>query len=697
MPRNNTVLYSSVWEFLTRVIDLVGMFIAMFLSEMLVENIILGGALYVLGEVWVTYVRLYNKRSIRLLPTGIRSKGVLVFVIAGLLSAALLFFYPYLLSQGTTPVLAMLIGLFIAGQIVTDTAAKRLIPGTRKRLGTLLLLHTLFLAAYAVLFYCNHLIIGYAIPPQIGTLYLAVLGLDLLLLICQLHDQPDHEAAPEPCFEEGPDADQIMNVHAYRIYNNMVINALFAVNLAITGFICFMRFMPHSGLLESIVSLIVWLSFITLVTAACFFLLRKRYLARYDRYIVFGAGLLLWAAAALGVLTDFLQGYYIGNFLNVACMGASLACMLSIILEQGRDMKTVIELGVGKIDQGAYARNTSVMIDWSTLTSYLLVLVMLTIASFLMDGKLDRIEAIEGMQRFLRILMLALPMLFVLAGMVFSLLQPLDKHYADKLKKYTRQREEGKANPPLEARLQKILVANYPKRIAMLVLKPIIRPFLPCKVYGKENVDLSEGPVIFVCNHLELYGPIIAVLHSPFQFRPWVIHNMLDKQIISDHIRGSIDHALRFLPRAARLKLIRIAAPILLWIMHSTDPIPVFRGTVREVIKTIQLSVEALAYDDNILLFPEINYQQEGVGDFFTGFVQVAKSYYKQTGKCASFYPVYIDKRGHRMSYGKGIAFDPSRSAGAEKDRIVDYLKETMNGMASEQRKDQHTNMTEAQ
>ena len=124
----------------------------------------------------------------------------------------------------------------------------------------------------------------------------------------------------------------------------------------------------------------------------------------------------------------------------------------------------------------------------------------------------------------------------------------------------------------------------------------------------------------------------------------------------------------------------------MLHIMESTDPIPVYRSTGRDVIKTIKLSVDAMVDQDNILLFPEnpsksgdVAYLEKGVSAFFTGFVAIAEQYYKREKKRAVFYPIYADKFRHTLTFGEGIVFNPENAKSAERQRIADELCKWMN------------------
>ncbi len=668
---------SLIAELLLKVCDLLGLFTAMFLSEILVMNPLFGGAVYIMCEVWVLYVRIYNRKGLLLLPMHIRVRGLVLFILAALLTVALFIVFPYMQSSLESLLLALLIIGFLAQQLITDTLARRLsAKKASRRMLPLALCHALFLFGYWLLF----TLLSASAPPETAAAYLAAVGISALLLACQVAE-PLNEPY-EDAGDAAPLGDRLLTVRAYRLYNRMTVNTLVALNLSITAFICYMRFLPRMGLLGGIGMLLIWIAFIALVTVAGFALLRRRFLPKYDRYAIFFMGIVLWAIALFRMLSGRWQGTLLDGFINGGLMGLSMACMLSIILLQSYLMQEVISLGLGPTDQAAYRRNTRVMVDWSMLTSYLLLLVMLCVPVFAADAHFRQGIAAPWVDYILRVLVLALPMLFVLVALIYSLLQPLDKQYAEKLTKFTKQKAEGQENAPLENRLKKVLVGNYPRRLAIILLRPLARPFFPCKVVGAENVRAGEGPMVFLCNHLEVYGPVISILYSPFPLRPWVIHGMLDKDILIEQTRSGAQKLCPLLPLPLRTAIVKILTPLVIWILNATDPIPVYRDSLRDTIKTIEASVDAMAYDDNILIFPETDYKAEGVGTLFAGFVQLGRSYYRRTGRAATFYPMYVNRKAHRMSFGEGITFDPRSETGVERDRLVTYLQTAMQDMA---------------
>jgi hypothetical protein len=279
-----------------------------------------------------------------------------------------------------------------------------------------------------------------------------------------------------------------------------------------------------------------------------------------------------------------------------------------------------------------------------------------------------------------------LPMLFILLSMFFALLQPLNSDMVRKLKIYREQKSNETVIPAFENRLRNLLVRKYRKRIGIKILTLILKPLYYHKVIGAKNVLLDNGPVIFIANHREIYGPIIINLYLPFAFRPWIEHKMLEREKIEKYVWENTFSKWKY-KKLGRIAM-NIATPVAIWILNSVEPIPVYRGSVRETIKTMKLSVTALMEQDNILIFPEDprksengKYAQSGVSPFFTGFVHVAKFYYAQSKKAITFVPVYANPKKRTITFGEGVKFDPNNKD-HEDVRVCNLLMEQMNKMS---------------
>lgn len=654
------------------------LFIAMYLSELLVETPAFGGALLIAGQFWVVFVRLYGRHTIQSLPAAIRAKGLFIFIVSVLLNVALLFIYPWIMSRSQSWLLLFSILLILARQIITEAIAY---SGRSRRLPALIVTHLLFVLGGSGVF----LFRPFDDTSSVIFLCLTITALPLLLRqLLLLPELPQLDLSPEPA-----SPDDIMQVQSYRIYNRMVVNVLVALNLSITTYVFYLRYLPYTGFLSSFVGLLLWLIFTMAITGIFTVLLRRRTHWRYEKTTLFVVGVVFWVLPTLLISNGRISLSGSGKFLIWALFGFSLACMLSIIVSMGIEMKSVIELGVGKIDNGSYARNTRVMVDWSVLVSLLLILAMFTLASFIMDGQIAVLDELPVLPRVMQLLFLLTPLVCVVLSLVYLVLQPLDRRYVAKLREYRAGIDEGEPNPAMEDLLRRNLVASYPRRIGVRIAKFVVRPFFRLKLVHREKVRHQPFPVIFVCNHYELYGPLAVVLRLPYYFRPWIIYDAVERDLIAGKLTDRLGEMMPWMPKGITSTIAKIAAPIANWIVAAQDPIPVYRDNSRAILKTINQTVDALEAGDNILIFPEDRtkgeggkFTTDGVGEFFTGFASIGRIYHKKTGKNVAFIPVFINKNAKTMTFGNSVVYDPDNNKTAEKERIVQTLYSRMDAMS---------------
>lgn len=274
--------------------------------------------------------------------------------------------------------------------------------------------------------------------------------------------------------------------------------------------------------------------------------------------------------------------------------------------------------------------------------------------------------------------------LTIIMAIIYSTAFPIDKVYAQKLNQYY-QNDSNVSKELLGKQLKGKLYNGY-NSVVLSFLKTVVRPFFPAKVRGKNNVDLKDGAVVFIANHYEIYGPIVTVLRLPYHLRPWIISSMLDDESVERQLQDGVNAVCHILPSKMRNKLPKLIHPLLIKVLNGLDPIPVHRGSTRDVLTTLKLTVEALQQGDNILLFPEKEYSYEGdVEQFYTGFAEIGVRYWRATGKCTIFYPVYVDKQNKEIIIGQGIKYTAQTDNRAEKQRIAQQLNLSMQSMRQEQ------------
>ena len=222
------------------------------------------------------------------------------------------------------------------------------------------------------------------------------------------------------------------------------------------------------------------------------------------------------------------------------------------------------------------------------------------------------------------------------------------------------------------------------------MLMTILRRVMPHEVKGAENVRLQEGdPVVYLCNHGELYGPVAGMLYCPGFVRPWTISELCcDAQEATAYVKRytlkKVDWADKTKQRVAS-----VLAKATLRLMQKVQSIPVFRHKPRELMTTFRKSVEALQQGANLLIFPEDpdtdpnspGYKSGRPPALFRGFPMLAQVYYNRTGKRCRFVPVLCHKAGRTVSFGEEILYDPDNDPIAERDRIVDEAYNQMQAL----------------
>ena len=192
---------------------------------------------------------------------------------------------------------------------------------------------------------------------------------------------------------------------------------------------------------------------------------------------------------------------------------------------------------------------------------------------------------------------------------------------------------------------------------------------------------LPPGPCIVVGNHTQMNGPIACELYSPRPRYTWCAGEMM-------RLRDVPSYAYRDFwsqkPRAVRW-FFRIAsyliAPLSVCAFNGANTVPVYRDS--RLLTTFRLTLEHLQEGADIVIFPEHDAPYNHIlCDFQDKFVDVARLYYKKTGKALCFVPLYLAPALKKMVYGEPVRFDPAAPIEAERRRICRACMEQITAMA---------------
>ncbi len=198
-------------------------------------------------------------------------------------------------------------------------------------------------------------------------------------------------------------------------------------------------------------------------------------------------------------------------------------------------------------------------------------------------------------------------------------------------------------------------------------------------IKGWENIP--QEPCIIVGNHTQMHGPIICELFLPDDYYAWCAAQMMElKEVPSYAFADFWSQKPKYTHLFYKI-LSYIIAPPSAVIFNSARTIPVFRDS--RILTTFKKSLEKLQNGKNIVIFPEYDKKYNNIlYDFREGFIDIAKLYYKQTGKELSFVPLYIAPKLKEMHFGKHTRFSAEAPLADEKQRIRQYLMDEITNIA---------------
>jgi len=206
--------------------------------------------------------------------------------------------------------------------------------------------------------------------------------------------------------------------------------------------------------------------------------------------------------------------------------------------------------------------------------------------------------------------------------------------------------------------------------------------FPKMKMVGLENIP--EEPCMIVGNHSQLNGPLTGELRLPFARTMWYSGDLTDKNLYPEY---AMNDFWRYKSKRSKwfYKIMaQVTKPIFPYLLKYVDGIPVYKDN--KIILTFKKSVETLNSGKHLVVFPECHTPYNHiVNEFQSGFVDLAKLYYKKTGKCLSFVPMYICRKLKSTFFGKPVVFDPNVPLEEQRTAIIEELKKRITDIATEQ------------
>ncbi|MBE5796453.1 MAG: hypothetical protein E7327_03640 [Clostridiales bacterium] len=415
---------------------------------------------------------------------------------------------------------------------------------------------------------------------------------------------------------------------------------------------------------------------------------RKR--SRFDLSSLILAGLAMWIAGLwsfsrmLGEGMPELTRTYI--CLGLCSVGSALctACLEGM----EKPMFAVARFTTGDELRG-YRQLRTVNRELASLLGHMLALAALTILCFVTTAQ-ELPRTVAELAAQFKPVMVAPALLTVLMALICALRFPLNNRYIGKVMRFLHIRESGGENPALEKQLESVVIQRHTQPWLIRALMAVLRPAFRHTLKDAENVKPDESnPIVFLCNHGEVYGPVAGMLFCPVPVRSWSISDMMiDPKEVAEYSYKYTFSQVRWLG-PLRWPVARALGYVSVWAMKKLEAVPVFRNKPRELMTTFRKSVEAMQAGDNLLIFPENpdadpdapGYESGRPGELFRGFPMLAQVYYSKTGKRCRFLPMLAHKGMRTLSFGTEIIYDPEAAPIDERDRIVEEASRQMQAL----------------
>lgn len=201
-------------------------------------------------------------------------------------------------------------------------------------------------------------------------------------------------------------------------------------------------------------------------------------------------------------------------------------------------------------------------------------------------------------------------------------------------------------------------------------------------VEGIEN--LPEEPACIVGNHSKMNGPISCELYFPGSHYTWCIAEMLHKKDVAAYAYKDFWSHKPIAVRWFYRLLSHLIGPLAEFLLGNSYTIGVYHD--KRIVQTFRESLEKMEEGASIIIFPEHDVPHNNiVHEFQSGFVDIARLYYRKTGRDLPFVPLYVCPALKKLVIGKPVYYDHTADKKAEPQRIARALMDAVSELAYEQ------------
>lgn len=217
--------------------------------------------------------------------------------------------------------------------------------------------------------------------------------------------------------------------------------------------------------------------------------------------------------------------------------------------------------------------------------------------------------------------------------------------------------------------------------LAYKFIEGVVRLVYPrTEVVGTEHLPTDE-PCIVVGNHCQMHGPIACQLYFPHPRYIWCAGEMMRAREVPAYAYRDFWSQKPRWQRPFFKLFAYLITPLAVCLFNNADTVPVYHDT--RLMTTFKDSLAKLQDGASMVIFPERDVPQNNIlCEFQDKFVDIARLYYKKTGKELAFVPLYLAPNLRKMVLGEGIRFRADAPITEERARICTYLHAAITDMA---------------
>lgn len=658
--------------------DLLAYLYCLMVSLTLVDSPLFGGALYLCGQLGTVFFSAFGGIAKGIFSKKFKIWRIVLLSVLLLSALALVLVYPKRLSNEQVWLVFAVVAALLLRDVICRASirakARGILPerasfvaialGIALPMGSLLWI----LASYLEFSTVWPLMAGYVLCDG------AALWMELL----SRNDDQSHSTGNAVVENIVHLRETLRDAGAFRMYEVLVF--LIVVALELTTVLSFSSVARLADNLLLALLLCSGVAFLAFVLSE--YLLQRRQRKRQqlsDPTNVLFLGLVLWIFGLNSFrLMKEPEMMRVSMYVSLGMTTAGCSLCLSAVGWLEHSMRDVARFVAGREPEG-FAQMRSALMDLAALVGQVLALGLMTLLIFTDSGRNETLQA-----RVQPILMLP-ALILVFISLVYLLRFPLYSRTLGKLYRLENLKDSSQQNA-IQSELKQV-VAGKDRPFFGRIARWLIRKLYPHKLIGTENIHPDDdNPIVFLCNHGELYGPLVAEGYTPQPARLWVISNMaVNPDEVTEYLYQNTFCRQKWLPKRLRMPFSRLMGRFSVWGLSQLGGIPVWRDKPALLKRTFRATVDAMLAGDNILIFPENpqaeneeHYNLEGVNTFFSGFAMLGQLYWMRTGKRCRFLPVLAHKGTRTITYGEEIVYDPDRPVEEEIARISDTSHDWM-------------------